>query len=316
MTKPLIEIDRLTKIFTVGTKHCTAVRDFTLTIFSGETVALVGESGCGKSTVGKALLRLITPTHGKINFDGSDIASLSKKQLHQLRRRMQMIFQDPTSSLNPRMTVAKIVQEPLDIHKLYDKKERLKRVEELLELVGLENSHLARMPHHLSGGQRQRIGIARALALLPEFIVCDEPISSLDVSIQAQIVNLLKELQKKMGLTYLFISHDLSVVKYMADRVAVMYLGQLMELADVEQLYSNPAHPYSQALLSSIPIANPILEKQRKHTPLPGEPPNPFELNPGCPFASRCPMARQKCRELTPILRAIKKGQFAACHYI
>lgn len=316
MNKALVDIQNLTKEFKIGKKSFKAISELNLQIFPSETLGLVGESGCGKSTVGRTLLRLHEPTSGKVFFDGIDLGQLNKHEMKKMRRRMQIVFQDPYASLNPRMTVQDIIAEPLFIHNLVPKEARKKRIVELLELVGLNPSHMSRFPHEFSGGQRQRIGIARALALTPEFIICDEPISALDVSIQAQIVNLLKNLQKQMGLTYLFIAHDLSMVKYISDRVAVMYLGQLMELAPSVELYKNPLHPYTQALLSSIPIPDPFVEKKRQRIVLKGEIPNPLSPPSGCPFSSRCPLATELCKKLAPTWRSIKPGHFVFCHYV
>lgn len=312
----LVEIKSLSKTFKSGSKLIHAVENFNLQIFKGETLGLVGESGCGKSTVGKTLLRLHEPTGGKVYFDGVDLFSLNPKDLKQMRRRMQMVFQDPFASLNPRMSVQDIVGEPLDIHKTATGAERKKRVAELLSLVGLSSHHMSRFPHEFSGGQRQRIGIARALAVNPEFLVCDEPISALDVSIQAQIVNLLKRLQTEMNLTYLFIAHDLSMVKYISDRVAVMYLGQLMELASSDELYRNPLHPYTQALLSSIPIPDPEVERKRKRIILKGEIPTPLNPHQGCPFSTRCPLATEKCHQERPEWREVSPRHFTSCHFV
>lgn len=315
MNKVLVDIQNLTKSFTIGKKELRAVQDLNLQIFSGETVGLVGESGCGKSTAGRTLLRLLEPTSGKVFFDGVDLLRLKKEEMKAMRRRMQIVFQDPYASLNPRMTVQDIIGEPLDIHRLAKGRERKNRIEELLNLVGLNPQHMSRFPHEFSGGQRQRIGIARALAVEPEFLVCDEPISALDVSIQAQIVNLLKKLQNQMGLTYLFIAHDLSMIKYISDRVAVMYLGKFMELGPAADLYRDPLHPYTKALLSSIPIPDPLIEKKRQRIVLKGEIPNPLSPAPGCPFSSRCPFATDYCRKVVPAWREIKPGRFSACHY-
>jgi oligopeptide/dipeptide ABC transporter ATP-binding protein len=314
MNKILLEIQNLTKTFKVGKKTFNAVEGLNLQIFAGETLGLVGESGCGKSTVGRTLLRLHEPTAGRVYFNGIDLMRLNRQEMKQMRRHMQIVFQDPYASLNPRMTVQDILGEPLVIHNLTTPSNRKKRIEELLMLVGLNASHMSRFPHEFSGGQRQRIGIARALAVEPEFLVCDEPISALDVSIQAQIVNLLKRLQKQMGLTYLFIAHDLSMIKYISDRVAVMYLGRLMELAPAHALYHQPLHPYTQALLSAIPLPDPAIEKKRQRIVLKGEVPSLAPLE-GCPFASRCPFATQKCHHETPTFRAIHPDHFAACHY-
>ncbi|MCP5470364.1 MAG: ATP-binding cassette domain-containing protein [Chlamydiales bacterium] len=308
MNRPLIKIRGLTKKF----KDIFAVKDFDLEIYEGETVGLVGESGCGKSTVGRTLLQLYSPTEGSIEFDGEELTTLPKHALKAMRRKMQMVFQDPYASLNPRMTVEDIIGEALDIHALAKGAARKRRIQELLALVGLNPSHLSRFPHEFSGGQRQRIGIARALAVEPQFLVCDEPISALDVSIQAQVVNLLKKLQEKMGLTYLFIAHDLSLIKYISDRVAVMYLGQLMELAAAETLYKEPLHPYTQALLSSIPIPDPEVEKKRTRIELQGD--IPSKLPAGCPFCTRCPKAQPHCFTEKPKWKEVKPHHFTACH--
>ena len=314
MNKALLKIRKLTKEFKVGSKKLTAVSDFNLNIYPGETVGLVGESGCGKSTVGRTILQLHTATEGSIEFDGKELTLLGRKELKAMRRKMQIVFQDPYASLNPRMTVQDIIGEAIDIHRLARGDKRKKRIAELLNLVGLNASHMSRFPHEFSGGQRQRIGIARALAVEPEFLVCDEPLSALDVSIQAQVVNLLKSLQKKMGLTYLFIAHDLSLIKYISDRVAVMYLGQLMELAPTEGLYSDPLHPYTKALLSSIPIPDPVVERKRNRVVLKSEIPNPLDPPKGCPFCTRCPEAHAKCFNEKPKWKEVKPQRFAACH--
>lgn len=316
MNRVLVKIQDLSKVFTVGKRSLKAVQNVNLQILAGETLGLVGESGCGKSTLGRTLLRLQVPSSGRVYFDGIDLATLSRTELKQMRRRMQIVFQDPYASLNPRMTVQDILDEALTIHHLSMGKERRKRIEELLELVGLNVHHMSRFPHEFSGGQRQRIGIARALAVKPELIICDEPISALDVSIQAQIVNLLKRLQEQMGLTYLFIAHDLAMVKYISNRVAVMYLGQLMELGSTDELYKTPLHPYTQALLSSIPIPDPHIEKKRQRIVLKGELPNPLAYPLGCPFSTRCPLATDLCRTQAPTWREIKPGRFVYCHYV
>src|ERR1700722_1703716 len=316
MKKILVEVQNLSKEFKIGNKSFNAIQGLNLQIFSGETLGLVGESGCGKSTVGRTILRLQEPTSGKVFFDGINLSQLNKKEMKQMRRRMQIIFQDPYASLKPRMTVQDIVGEPLIIHRLFKGQDRKNRIEQLLNLVGLNTSHMSRFPHEFSGGQRQRIGIARALAVEPEFIICDEPISALDGSIQAQVVNLLKQFQEQMGLTYLFIAHDLSMIKYISDRVAVMYLGQLMELAPAGALYQDPLHPYTQALLSAIPIPDPAIEKKRQRIVLQGEVPNPLIPPSGCPFSGRCPLATDLCRKIAPIWREVKPDHFAACHYI
>ncbi|QJD83785.1 ABC transporter ATP-binding protein [Cohnella herbarum] len=317
MSKAFVEIENLTKFFHVGNNRVLkAVQDISFSIQKGETLGLVGESGCGKSTAGRTIIRLYEPTAGRILLDGTDISKLSGKKLKVCRSKMQMVFQDPYASLNPRMTVLDIVGEALDIHGLAGSKaERKRRVEELLELVGLNAEHASRYPHEFSGGQRQRIGITRALAVKPEFIVCDEPISALDVSIQAQIVNLLMELQKKMGLTYLFVAHDLSMVKYISDRVAVMYLGKIVELALSEDLYSNPQHPYTKALLSAIPVPDPDVEANKERIVLSGDLPSPVNPPSGCAFRTRCPVATEKCAAETPAFREVRPAHYAACHY-
>lgn len=314
--KTLIKIRSLSKQFKVGKKLLTAVKDLDLDIYQGETLGLVGESGCGKSTVGRTILRLHEPTAGSVYFQDVNLATLTKQQMKKMRRKMQIVFQDPYASLNPRMTVQDIIGEPLDIHRLVNGKGRKEQIEELLLLVGLNSHHMSRFPHEFSGGQRQRIGIARALAVEPEFIICDEPISALDVSIQAQVVNLLKNLQLKMGLTYLFIAHDLSMIKYISDRVAVMYLGHLVELAPSEELYKNPLHPYTQALLSSIPIPDPNIENRRKRIMLEGEVPNPLSPPSGCPFRTRCPYAQEICKKKMPKWQEISSQHFVACHIL
>lgn len=314
--KPLVKIRNLCKTYTVGQQKLTAVHNLNLDIYKGETLGLVGESGCGKSTVGRTLLRLQEPTSGATYFDDINLALLSRHDLKKMRRRMQIVFQDPYASLNPRMTVQDIIGEPLDIHRLAKGKERSDRIEKMLSLVGLSPSHMSRFPHEFSGGQRQRIGIARALCVEPEFLVCDEPISALDVSIQAQVINLLKRLQKQMGLTYLFIAHDLSVIKYISDRVAVMYLGELVELAPSEMLYRDPLHPYTQALLSAIPIPDPEIERKKTRIVLKGEVPNPLNRTQGCPFAGRCPVAQPQCFKTRPKWQQVKPGHFASCHLL
>ena len=297
-----------------------AVDDVSFTIEKGETLGLVGESGCGKSTTGRCILRLIEPTAGEVIFEGKDVTALDKRSLRHLRRDMQIIFQDPYASLNPRMTVGSIIGEALVIHKLAkSKREREERVVHLLETVGLNADHLRRYPHEFSGGQRQRIGIARALALSPKLIIADEPVSALDVSIQSQVLNLLVDLRQEFGLTYIFVAHNLAVVSYISDRVAVMYLGQVMELADAEELYKNPLHPYTQSLLSAIPQPDP--DHLRNRTMLTGDVPSPFNPPSGCPFRTRCPLAKTKgtvngiCAEERPKLEAKKSGHFAACHF-
>lgn len=291
-----------------------AVDGLSFDIRRGETLGLVGESGCGKSTAGRAILRLYDPTSGHITFEGRDIAEFNHGDMRKMRPRMQMIFQDPQASLNPRMTVGSIVAEPLDEHGVGSKSEKKARVAELLNAVGLRPDFVNRYPHEFSGGQRQRIGIARALALEPDFIVCDEPIAALDVSIQAQVVNLLEDLQTKMGLTYLFISHDLSMVRHIADRVAVMYLGKLMELASVDALFKSPRHPYTKALLSAVPVPDPKVEATREHIILKGDVPSPSNPPKGCVFSTRCPVAEKKCFDVAPQWRDVGHDQFVACH--
>jgi len=293
-----------------------AVDGISFDIHSGETFGLVGESGCGKSTTGRVILQLYRPTAGKVEFDGIDLTTLKGEALRVMRPRMQMIFQDPYASLNPRMTVGQIVAEPLDVHSDMPRQERKEWVHELLNLVGLNPRFEGRYPHEFSGGQRQRIGVARALALSPQFIVCDEPISALDVSVQAQVVNLLEDLQEKMGLTYLFIAHDLSMVRHISTRTAVMYLGKLMELAPREELYENPLHPYSQALLSAVPVADPEVEAKRKRTILQGDVPSPAAPPPGCVFHTRCPIAVERCRVDVPEWRKVRPDHYVACHLV
>ena len=316
MAEPLISVRNVKKYFDVGKgKTLKAVDGISFDIYPGETFGLVGESGCGKSTVGRTIIRLYEPTDGETLFNGKNIYKLSRHEMQEVRRDFQMIFQDPYASLNPRMPVIDIIGEPLDIHKAYkNHKERYSRVIELLELVGLSEEHAQRFPHEFSGGQRQRIGIARALALNPKFIVCDEPISALDVSIQAQVVNLLKKLQKDFGLTYLFIAHDLSMVRYISDRVGVMYLGHMMELATSEELYNNPIHPYTQALLSAIPIPDPEIQRNRHRIMLEGDVPSPIDPEDNCRFVDRCRYATERCRKEIPEYREVKKNHFVACH--
>lgn len=292
-----------------------AVDGVTFDIRRGETLGLVGESGCGKSTAGRAVLRLYKPTAGSVGFESVDIADLSDSEMRNMRPRMQMIFQDPQACLNPRMTVGSIIAEPLIEHTKMTANERQEKVKSLLDSVGMNPSFINRYPHEFSGGQRQRIGIARALALDPDFIVCDEPIAALDVSIQAQVVNLLEDLQNERGLTYLFISHDLSMVRHIADRVAVMYLGKIMELASVDSLFARPAHPYTKALLSAVPVADPKIEASRKRTILTGDVPSPANPPEGCVFCTRCPVAQKKCFTVPPEWRELHSDQFVACHY-
>lgn len=312
--KPLVEVRDLVKTFHVKGKLLRAVDKISLKIYPQETLGLVGESGCGKTAFARALIRLYETTDGDILFDGKSIVKYSEKQIRELRHHIQYIFQDPYASLNPRMTAGEIIAEPLNIYNVLAPQEREPRVRELLSLVGLNPDSLSRFPHEFSGGQRQRIGIARALALNPRFIVCDEPIAALDVSIQAQIINLLKKLQEDMGLTYLFISHDLAMVKYLSTRVAVMYLGNLMELAPSEKLYETPQHPYTQALLSAIPIPDPEIERKRSRIILSGDVPSPINPPKGCVFCTRCPKVMPICKEKAPKWKEISSGHQVACH--
>ena len=320
-SEPLLEVEGLTMHFPimagvfrrqVGTVRAVDGIDFA--IRKGETLGLVGESGCGKSTVARAILRLYEPTAGRVRFRGEDISRLTGEPLRRLRRRMQMVFQDPQASLNPRMTVGSIVGEPLFEHDLAKGEALARRVDSLLESVGLDRSFANRYPHEFSGGQRQRIGVARALALEPEFIICDEPIAALDVSIQAQVVNLLEELQERLGLTYLFISHDLGMVRHIADRVAVMYLGKIVELAPSDRLYHEPMHPYTRALLSAAPVHDLELEAQRERIILRGDVPSPSDPPPGCPFHTRCPMAEPECSTRAPEWRELRPDHRVSCH--
>lgn len=308
----ILEVKNLKKYFDTpkGTLH--AVDDVSFTIDRGKTLGVVGESGCGKSTTGRAILRIIEPTSGQVLFEGEDVGKRSKKEMRKIRTQMQIIFQDPFSSLNPRKTVSETIAEPLRLNRIVTgKKARMERVLEIMEIVGLAERLINSYPHELDGGRRQRIGIARALALNPKFIVCDEPVSALDVSIQAQILNLMDELQEKMGLTYMFITHDLSIVHYFADDIAVMYLGRLIEKAPASELFKNPLHPYTQALLSAIPV--PSLRNKRKRIILKGEISSPVNPKPGCRFASRCPYAEKRCHEEEPALREVFPGHSVAC---
>jgi oligopeptide transport system ATP-binding protein len=317
--KNILEVHNLKKYFPVGTDffgrpttYLKAVDDVSFSLRKGETLGLVGESGCGKSTTGRAIIHLYKPTAGKILFNGKSIDNPAAEK--QLRRDMQMIFQDPYASLNPRMTVGDIIGEPLDIHGLASTGQRTERIVSLLQMVGLNPEHANRFPHEFSGGQRQRIGIARALAVEPSFIICDEPISALDVSIQAQVVNLLERLQAELGLTYLFIAHDLAMVKHISNRVAVMYLGKIVEMADSSELYSKPQHPYTQALLSAIPIPDPPVEAKRERIRLEGDVPNPINPPSGCRFRTRCRHAMPICAEQEPVLIDAGAGHMTACH--
>ena len=313
--KTLLEVEGLKKYFQVGKgQTLKAVDDISFQIKKGQTLGLVGESGCGKTTVGRTLLRIYEPDAGKILFDGKDISRVSKKEAKELTRRMQMVFQDPYASLNPFFTVGEIVEEGMKIHKMYHSEtERMERVYELLEMVGLNKDHANRFPHEFSGGQRQRVGIARALALNPEFIVCDEPISALDVSIQAQVVNMLMKFQEEMDLTYLFIAHDLSMVRHIADQTAVMYLGTMVEYGSTRDVYEHPVHPYTRGLLSAVPVADPDYEKAHNRIPMYGEVPSPINPKPGCRFCARCRKATAQCHEETPKLRDVGGGHMAAC---
>lgn len=315
MQKKLLEVKHLKKHFHVGKGQLLkAVDDVSFDIFEGETLGLVGESGCGKSTTGRTIIRLYEATAGEVLYEGQNVHRLGHNGLKKLNRKVQMIFQDPYASLNPRMTVEDIIAEGIDIHGLARGKERQKRVHELLETVGLSKTHANRFPHEFSGGQRQRIGIARALAVEPDFIIADEPISALDVSIQAQVVNLLKQLQRDRKLTYLFIAHDLSMVKHISDRIGVMYLGNMVELTTSEALYEQPLHPYAQALLSAIPVPDPDVEEQRERIILEGDVPSPINPPSGCPFRTRCPEAMSKCAEIKPTWQEVKPGHFVSCH--
>ena len=320
----LVEVRNLKKYFPITRgvivqRHVgdiKAVDDISFDVYKGETLGLVGETGCGKTTAGRTMLRLYEPTDGQIFFDGVDLTELKGADLRQLRRRMQMIFQDPYASLNPRMTVGGIIAEPLEVHRVAQGQEKRERVQELLRMVGLNPYFVNRYPHEFSGGQRQRIGIARALALNPDLIICDEPISSLDVSIQAQVVNLLEELQERLGLTYLFIAHDLSMVRHISNRMAVMYLGKIVELTDRDEIYLNPLHPYTQALMSAVPVPDPEVEEKRKRIILEGDIPSPAHPPEGCNFNTRCPSVMDVCYKEEPEFLEAKPGHYVACHRV
>jgi oligopeptide/dipeptide ABC transporter ATP-binding protein len=312
---PILEVRNLKKHFNLsGGKVLKAVDSFSIAINRGETFGLVGESGCGKSTAGRTIIKLYDATQGEVIFNGENIHKLQGKKLKEFNRNMQMVFQDPYASLNPRMTVGNIIAEGIDIHGLYNGAKRKARVFELLHSVGLNEEHANRFPHEFSGGQRQRIGIARALAIEPQFIIADEPISALDVSVQAQVVNLFKRLQKEMGLTYLFIAHDLAMVKHISDRIGVMYLGNLVEVTTSKHLYAKPLHPYTQSLLSAIPIPDPEIERTRERIILQGEVPSPLNPPSGCPFRTRCPQAMPHCADSMPLIKEVEPNHFVACH--
>ena len=316
--KTLLEVKNLKEYFYINTgwfrsKPLKAVDDVSFSIERGETLGLVGESGCGKTTVGRTILHLYKPTDGQIIYDGQEIKS--KESIKEFRKKATMVFQDPYSSLNPRMTVADIIGEPLDVHKLYSSAdERQEKILDLMDKVGLNSEHASRYAHEFSGGQRQRIGIARSLAVNPEFIVCDEPVSALDVSIQAQVINMFDELQDDLGLTYLFIAHDLLVVRHISDRIAVMYLGKMVELASAAEIYDRPLHPYSKSLLSAVPVPDPKIARANKRIPLTGDIPSPLNAPSGCPFRTRCSYAKDICAESMPEFKEVETGHFVACH--
>ena len=317
---PLVEVKNLKQYFDISvglfkTKPLKAVDDVSFTINRKETLGLVGESGCGKTTVGRTLLNLYKPTAGEIWYDGKQIKT--KADIANFRTKATMVFQDPYSSLNPRMTVADIIGEPLDVYKMYtNEKERNDRILQLMDYVGLNSEHASRYAHEFSGGQRQRIGIARALAVNPEFIVCDEPVSALDVSIQAQVINMFQDLQNELGLTYLFIAHNLLVVRHISDRIAVMYLGKMVELADADEIYSRPLHPYSKALMSAVPVPDPKVARANQRIALEGDIPSPLNAPSGCPFRTRCPYATEHCAQEVPQFKEVSKGHFVACHRV
>ncbi|MBF1150307.1 MAG: ATP-binding cassette domain-containing protein [[Eubacterium] sulci] len=318
--QPLIQVKNLKQYFDINmgwfkNKPLKAVDDVSFNINKGETLGLVGESGCGKTTVGRTILHLYKPTSGEVIYNGNPIKT--KADIKKFREKATMVFQDPYSSLNPRMTVSDIIGEPLDVHKMYEnKKEREEKILELMDHVGLNSEHAARYAHEFSGGQRQRIGIARSLAVNPDFIVCDEPVSALDVSIQAQVINMFDELQEKLGLTYLFIAHDLLVVRHISDRIAVMYIGKMVELADAETIYTKPLHPYSQSLLSAVPVPDPKIARANKRIVLKGDIPSPLNAPSGCPFRTRCQYAKPICAEQVPEFQEVEKGHFVACHRV
>ena len=318
--QPIVEVRNLKEYFNINmgmfrTKPLKAVDNVSFAIQPGETLGLVGESGCGKTTVGRTILHLYKPTGGEVLYNGRKIQT--KADIQAFRNKASMVFQDPYSSLNPRMTVADIIGEPLDVHKLYSsRQERQERILELMGYVGLNSEHAARYAHEFSGGQRQRIGIARALAVNPDFIVCDEPVSALDVSIQAQVINMFAELQEKFGLTYLFIAHDLLVVRHISDRIAVMYLGKMVELADANEIYDHPLHPYSKSLLSAVPVPDPKIARANQRIVLSGDIPSPLNAPSGCPFRTRCPYACDKCAESMPDFQEVSAGHFVACHRV
>jgi len=323
MTEALLSVEHLNKDFSTGNGFfasrfggkISAVNNVNFEIGRGQTLGLVGESGSGKSTTGRCIIRLINPTSGTIKIAGGDVATMRGKRLKEFRRQAQIVFQDPQASLNPRMTIGELVREPLIIHHVGKRAEQIGHVKELLDIVGLNPEHINRYPHEFSGGQRQRIGIARALALNPQLVICDEPVSALDVSVQAQVLNLLKRLQDDFELTYLFIAHDLGVVQHISDRVAVMYLGSLVEVGDVRSLYGGPHHPYSQSLLSAIPVPDPEEQKTRTRILLPGDPPSPANPPSGCRFRTRCPIAHDICAQEAPELKAVGPDHFCACHF-
>ena len=323
MPEPLVVVDHLSKDFSAANglfnsrfgAKVSAVKDVSFTIAAGQTLGLVGESGSGKSTIGRCIIRLLQPTAGTVMVDGKNVHTLSGRRLKDFRREVQIVFQDPQSSLNPRMTIGELVREPFVIHRIGDKTEQMEQVRELLSIVGLNPEHINRYPHEFSGGQRQRIGIARALALRPKLIICDEPVSALDVSIQAQVLNLLSDLQKEFNLTYLFIAHDLGVVQHVSNQVAVMYLGSLVEFGDVKSLYGQPHHPYTQSLLSAIPVPDPKEQRSRQRILLSGDPPSPLDPPSGCRFRTRCPLAEAICAESAPELSTVAPNHSAACHF-